>query len=85
MSYQEVGMRRFRRFGSSLLCAAIVAATLTAFNTPVSASGGSAIPSRPTICQLLSFALQFVSRLPDSSFKTALLSEIREEMAEHGC
>lgn len=78
-------MRRFRRYGSSLICAAIVAASVMAFSTPVRASGGSAFPSRPTICQLLSYALQLVNRLPDSAFKTSLLSEIREEMAEHGC
>jgi len=43
------------------------------------------VPSNTTICRLLSYALQYVSGLPESSFKAAILTAIREEIAEHGC
>jgi hypothetical protein len=59
---------------------------MVAFSAPVAADGGGyPLPSNTTICKLLSSALQFVNRLPDSSFKTAILSAIQEEMREHGC
>jgi hypothetical protein len=78
-------MRRFRTLVSGLIGAVIVASSMIAFSAPVGASGGYPVPSNTTICKLLSFALQFVNTLPNSSFKTAVLSEIREELLAHGC
>ena len=78
-------MRKLKKLGSGLICAAIVASSMMAFSAPLGASDNRPVPSNLTICKLLSYALQFVSRLPDSSFKAAIVAEINEEISEHGC
>jgi len=78
-------MRKFKKFGSGFICAAIVASSMMAFSAPLGASDSRPVPSNLTICKLLSYALAFVNRLPDSSFKAAILAQINEEIAEHGC
>jgi len=78
-------MRKVNRLGSGLICATIVASSMMAFSAPLGANESYPVPSNTTICKLLSYALQFVSGLPESSFKAAILAEIKEEMAEHGC
>ena len=78
-------MRGFRRVVSGAVCAAVVAATLTAFSPTAGAWTGTSLPSNTFICRLLAYVAQIVGRLPDSQFKTSLLAEITEEQAEHGC
>jgi len=78
-------MRKFRKLGSGLVCAAILTSTMIAFSAPVGAYDGYSVPSNTTICKLLSYALQFANGLPDSSFKTALLQAIQQEIVQYGC
>jgi len=78
-------MRKVKKLGSGLICAAIVASSMMVFSAPLGASDSRPVPSNLTICKLLSYALQFVSRLPDSSFKANILAAINDEIAEHGC
>jgi hypothetical protein len=78
-------MRKFRKLGSGLVFAAILTSTMIAFSAPVGAYGGYPVPSNTTICTLLSHALQYASGLPDSAFKTAVISEIQKELTARGC
>jgi hypothetical protein len=78
-------MRKFRKLGSGLVCAAILTSTMVVFSAPLGAYGGYPVPSNTTICKLLSYALQYANGLPDSSFKAAVLSAIQKEILEHGC
>jgi hypothetical protein len=69
-------MAKFRRFGSALVLATLVATgILTA--TPAYAA--------PPICRILDRALAAANKLPDSEYKDALITYIVQEQAEYGC
>ncbi len=77
-------MRKVQTFGAAVVVAAMMAAGMTIFSTPVYASdGGSTRLSG--ICALLESAEAAVNALPASGFKTYVLAAIEAAEAKYGC
>ncbi len=77
-------MRKVQTFGAAVVVAAMMAAGMTIFSTPVYASGGGST-KLSGICALLESAEAAVNALPDSSFKTYLLASIEAAELKYNC
>ena len=77
-------MRKIQKFSAALVVAAMMAAGMTIFSTPVYASGGGST-QLSGICALLARAEAAVNALPASWFKTYVLTSIEAAEARYGC
>ena len=77
-------MRKIQKFSAALVVAAMMAAGMTIFSTPVYASDGGST-QLSGICALLERAEAAVNALPASGFKTYVLAAIEAAEAKYGC
>ena len=77
-------MRKVQKFGAAVIVAAMMAAGMTIFSTPVYASSGGST-RLSGICTLLGDAETAANSLPDSWFKTYLLGLNEAAETKYGC
>jgi hypothetical protein len=78
-------MRKLTNLGSALVVALLVAGGMVTFSAPIEAAGPGGGRSGETLCALLANAEVVANALPDSEWKTALLTNINDQQTALGC